>query len=978
MERFIRGTLENGSYGTLGKTHKIEAFLSQQGSVNNDTTIENTLAVLAPTFTLLAGYPYPANIDRNVPVAFCYAPMHLYKRANMPRNIKSFSAMSVSGLEHRSGRATWYSDTVFIAREDMHQATILADGTRLCYLDWIFGTVMTNWKDLGALRKQGKQVECPTVTEKVAVRIRPQDRPLVIAAVKTLYDNHPLALIPERDEVFNDRARELLIQIYSLLPPRFATEMGFACYRRAEDIAGLMADTSIRVFVLPEGERAKIPGGVRVFDLNDPGTIPPLQKEPETELLYLWTQLPWAERQQILQQLFKDTESTYMDKGIFYQRSRELFTDPLISWMQGKLERGSVKSLDELQAKYESSVLCSKYKLEWAKEKFKTLAPRFLHENTEEGKKLLDSLMDEALSEAYLAQTKKDGETMRKALDHAKFGFLLGAGSISNACGETSKKVGAFKEGEKTAALAEAETRRVSDVRAEQQKTAAAVSAGKEALQAEQQKHADELQVEQQKTADAIAAKESAVAAEKARGEAAVKRKEEEYREQIRLAELSAAEAKATKDSAVAEEKARGEAVLKEEREKHADAIRAEQQRTAAAVAAGEAAVREEQKNTDRVRAEGEEQLRQAREQSRHELEEERKRTDAERRNAERASDKLDETVRELEEQNEGKKKLEEQLRKTQKQLEEAGGPVTGKRVLMLILGLVLGLILGAGAMFGYWYFTQKPAEDALPTPTPAVTEAVETAEPSAIPEPTEALAPTEAPTEAPAETETGAGGEQPQQLQLDLEALRERVSAVGSLETEGLEGLALPQGYEARARIVLPAAPQDGEESENAAEQGNYLLLGTSSTMEAVESAEAPVMALRWDDYLLCAYGDESACRAAVQLVDLIAVPSGDVELILGERGGLQQGVALYLDGAWWRETQRLVADPALMSELLGVDVSSMPAAIYALLETTAGRILVVDGTDIDAATQVSYQLPGISRSELVDGCLYLLQTLN
>ena len=138
----------------------------------------------------------------------------------------------------------------------------------------------------------------------------------------------------EKGYSFNTRAWEILMPIYALMPPRLATEIGFATYQDPSAIRKMVADTSIRIFVLPAEcpLEPKDTDGFLVMDLNNPSTIPSKPKDELISMLTRWNKLRWEIRQEVMEKLFFDTETTFQDKTLFIQRSKEYFGNAFFAW----------------------------------------------------------------------------------------------------------------------------------------------------------------------------------------------------------------------------------------------------------------------------------------------------------------------------------------------------------------------------------------------------------------------------------------------------------------------------------------------------------------------------------------------------------------------------------------------------------------------------------------------------------------------
>ncbi len=322
MERYstLYGTNLAGEYGRLGSSPKLKAFLEQRvGAADAATVIEMVQEVVRPQpFATYEDHFRGADNDR--PLAIRYAPMHLYKKPNIPDTMRQFCAIGVSGLENRAdtGRMSWYTHT------HMFPVNLMRATGGITYLDQLFGTVLTTHRDMERLRS-GKRgaVRLDMEPDQVNPVIRRDLNP-VIRAVQALYQEKNVLICLEPGVSFNTRAKDILMQVYSLLHPRLATEVGYATYQSIREIPRLCDETSIRIFVVPAGVKPELPERLNfeVIDLGEEAK--PLERNEFREVMGIWAGMRWQERQPMMERLFANVEKLW-DVELFVALSKGCF-----------------------------------------------------------------------------------------------------------------------------------------------------------------------------------------------------------------------------------------------------------------------------------------------------------------------------------------------------------------------------------------------------------------------------------------------------------------------------------------------------------------------------------------------------------------------------------------------------------------------------------------------------------------------------
>lgn len=540
MERFsnLYGTVSAGGvYSPMGSSERLPEFFNKIGAVNPTATVEAVRGALA-------GFPkmdasaeafrvnYYAQPGNDLPVAVRYAPMHLYKKPGMPKGMQAFCALSVNGNENKQEgedkRVTTYSHTYYIAREHMHQAVTGKSGERITYLDQIFGTELLNHIQVADHRSGKVPVNFDQEPHKVHPKLPNKDAAIAYNVVHAVFAEQPVVIRLEKGCSFNARAWELLIPIYAMLPPRLATEVGFATYQDPTAIRGLVADTSMRIFLLPaECElKAVADAGMLVMDLNDPATVPAVARDELTKALNRWNKLAWELRQEAMEKIFADTEATFQDQELFIKRTKEFFENPFFQWEKSVDDKGSVATLAELKAKYDSFPLCAQ--IPWVRDRFVKKIPQLLKKGV-----TFQQLTADALA---LALYSKDEEEKKVSQQLYRFATELAPAEALPVAKFTGKLVALQGEEKKEAAVAAEKARHAvemaaererfdQELAAEKEKTAKAIADGEAAVAAEQEKAAAALAAEQAKAAAALAAEQEKteqvkkIAAEKIKAE---------------------------------------------------------------------------------------------------------------------------------------------------------------------------------------------------------------------------------------------------------------------------------------------------------------------------------------------------------------------------------------------------------------------------------------------------------------------------
>ena len=447
MNRYsmLWGTSDTGEYRWLWNSKKLADYLGSIGATD-PTRVADTVQSILRSF---GNYPdYSEQPVDDKPVSIHYAPMHLYKMPEFPSSMKPFCAWSVTGAENRpGGRNSTYSHTVVFPYELMLGVDKSAN-----YLDVLFGTRILSWQDIKAFREKVRIPAFDAAPEKVNVEFT--DLKLAIYSAATLIEakgEKNLVIRLEEHCSFNRRAFALLSQIYSLLPPKLATETGFATYHPVEDISGISSQNSVCVFVLPaSAEVKKYDGGKNiVLDISDGDEKILLQQSPLTETLLQWSKLSTDKRYASYASLFEDAPA-YLDGRTFVQRSKAFFDDirSFESWISSSGE-STLQSLNDIR------VLFSEHKewtrIPWYKERFRQVIPGLLPKNVK-----YSSLLNDVVTKFQFAQDdlekKETGELYR-------IGSQFGEIDIPGLCKSVAREQNVLTEASFLPKIQEAEER---------------------------------------------------------------------------------------------------------------------------------------------------------------------------------------------------------------------------------------------------------------------------------------------------------------------------------------------------------------------------------------------------------------------------------------------------------------------------------------------------------------------------------------
>lgn len=424
MDRYtyLYGTNLENTYCALAYSDRLPEFLKSIGATSSSATIEAARKYVNVHNKLYIGSDKILNTD----VSICYLPMYLRKLPHMPDSLKPFCAVGISGRENLQGRDSFYDKTVFIPMEYMLES-VEENGKRFTYLDQIFGTHLLSWQEVKDHRLKIDTVNCNELPETIEPKLHNKDFSLIVNTIKAIFDGKAVIIRLEDDCAFNERAKQVLTQIYSLLYPALAMETGFAAvYVDQKEIARLRAETSVRIFVVPAAfDLATVPDGdVLKLDLENPAAIPvidPGEKRSNklTRSICQWANLNWTQRQEAMEVLFRHINEKFLDPNEFIYITESFFNDSFFTWIKEKSNNGSVASLEELKQIYDRFPICNH--ISWTRKMFAAKILRIAG-----SQEILEKLVSEQYAD-FICGDSKAGEL-------AAFGLEIFGQNLERTC----------------------------------------------------------------------------------------------------------------------------------------------------------------------------------------------------------------------------------------------------------------------------------------------------------------------------------------------------------------------------------------------------------------------------------------------------------------------------------------------------------------------------------------------------------------
>ena len=571
---FLNGSRVDGTLVLFGGSAGRAKFFTSLGATD-PTALQRLTKQILNGFQILPEFENETTDTK--PVAVRYAPMHLYRKKETA-SIKAFCAMNIAGDENRGDRISTYDHTFVWSVNEM------CAGKQFNHVDLLFGTKLTGWQEVMRYRNKEGDFNYDRLPDKVNPEIRRSDIGLCIRCIEAIYAGKNVVIRIEKGHNFNTRSRDILMQIYSLLQPKLAVEVGFASYQDPKKIAALANELSMRIFVLPAGcELNDVPAGFVILDLAENTAGFKLEHSPLVDTLVKWLAYDFEKRLAAYRSIFADV-TDYQNADLFVQRSEEFFAaEKALNEWKSTVKRGSVADMDQLREVYRQHIENSI--VPWAIDEFTIRIPGMLAAG-----KTINGL----LTDAAVGISSTSGDAQKQESERYLFGKSYGSvevGKLSQGLLAHQKKVSDAEWAPKVAA-AQAETleakaegdRRVAE---EQQKAAEELAAANAAAAAALAEEQQRTRVAQQETLDAktegdkrVAEEQQKAAAELAAANAAATAALAEEQERTRAAQQATLEAIEEGNKRVAEEQQKAAAELAAAAAAAAAALAEEQERT--------------------------------------------------------------------------------------------------------------------------------------------------------------------------------------------------------------------------------------------------------------------------------------------------------------------------------------------------------------------------------------------------------------
>ena len=353
------------SYREIQQATHLDGFLFDHNITDqSDMAIRNARDFFGG-FSVMPGYNKYPKTER--PMAIRYAPLH-YDAMLKRSDIQPIYAVGVSAEENRGSEGKWAGPSTnrqtFFTQIDFFSAEKAMEEGVYTHLDVLFGLRPMTDEDVRKVRHGEARVDTMPTVDQVLPVLNDVDRNHVLAAASALYQGKCVAIVLEEGVPFNRRAKELLLNVYSLLQPMDAYRTGYSTYQNPKTIASVMTSWSVKVFVVPGDRNPEngadpahdIPAGIAVVDMRKPCA-------PENTQLWAvlekWLELPWQQRLEAMARAMNgdkmllnrsDEKENAFWRNEFLKRSKTFFmgVDALDNWDR----RADLSNLNTLQDVY--------------------------------------------------------------------------------------------------------------------------------------------------------------------------------------------------------------------------------------------------------------------------------------------------------------------------------------------------------------------------------------------------------------------------------------------------------------------------------------------------------------------------------------------------------------------------------------------------------------------------------------------------
>ena len=370
--RYLYGTNRMDSYGEIQRSKYLDGFLFDRNITDQSDMVIHNARDLFSGFSVMPGYEKYAKTER--PTAIRYAPLY-YDGLLRRSDIEPIYAFGVSAEENRGSEGKWAGpstnrQTIFTQIDFFSAEQAMKEGV-YTHLDVLFGIRPMTDEDVRKVRQGEARVDEMYAIDQVLPVLNTVDRNHVLAAVNALYQGKCIAFVLEECVPFNRRAKELLLNVYSLLQPMDAYRTGYSVYQNPKTIVNIMSQWSVKVFVVP-GERNpengidpthEIPAGVVIVDMRKPcdSEDTPLWKTLET-----WLEVPWKQRLMAMASVMKgdnmllarsDEKENAFWRNEFLIRSEVFFqgVNKLTNWAR-HADLSGMSTLEDVYAEYAENI----------------------------------------------------------------------------------------------------------------------------------------------------------------------------------------------------------------------------------------------------------------------------------------------------------------------------------------------------------------------------------------------------------------------------------------------------------------------------------------------------------------------------------------------------------------------------------------------------------------------------------------------
>ena len=370
--RYLYGTNRMDSYGEIQRSKYLDGFLFDRNITDQSDIAIHNARDLFSGFSVMPGYEKYAKAER--PTAIRYAPLY-YDGLLRRSDIEPIYAFGVSAEENRGSEGKWAGpstnrQTIFTQIDFFSAEQAMKEG-EYTHLDVLFGIRPMTDEDVRKVRHGEARVDEMYAIDQVLPVLNTVDQNHVLAAANALYQGKCVAFVLEEGVPFNRRAKELLLNVYSLLQPVDAYRTGYSIYQNPKTIAKVMSQWSVKVFVVP-GERNpeagidpthEIPADVVIVDMRKPCDS---ENTPLWKALEAWLEVPWKQRLLAMASVMKgdnmllarsDEKENAFWRNEFLARSKVFFqgVNELTNWARCA-DLSGLNTLEDIYVEYAENI----------------------------------------------------------------------------------------------------------------------------------------------------------------------------------------------------------------------------------------------------------------------------------------------------------------------------------------------------------------------------------------------------------------------------------------------------------------------------------------------------------------------------------------------------------------------------------------------------------------------------------------------